>query len=381
LIALMFFKYGKDDRPVVSVEFDPPKGMSSAQVGYIFEGIVDSKDVISLIIDWANKGFLTIDEEEGSKNFTLTKLKDIDTTEIRAEKTLFNDLFSGRDAVTNKELEKTFYMSMTKAKSDIARHFYGNPERRIFSIKATVFKVILGILTMFPVGVFVASEIYIVTYKEAESVIIGLICFGLGSVLVLLWSSFVKKYKGLGRFAKVAFLLLGILISGIYVLAILSIAMVANDSNSILKIAIVVGLSIANIAFVSVMDKRTKYGVDSIGKILGLKQFIETAEKDRLEMMVKDDPQFFYKILPYAYVLGVTSIWSKKFESIAVQPATWYHGPSYMNSMLFMHHINNTMSSMQRVMTSMPQGRGSGGGSGGGGFSGGGFGGGGGGHW
>ncbi|MEI7667604.1 MAG: DUF2207 domain-containing protein, partial [Erysipelotrichaceae bacterium] len=381
LIAFMFFKYGKDDKPVVTVEFAPPNGMSSAQVGYIFEGIVDSKDVISLIIDWANKGFLSIDEEEGTKNFTLTKLKDIDATEIRAEKTLFNDLFSGRESVTNKELEKTFYMSMTKAKSDIARHFYGNPERRIFSIKATVLKVILGIITMFPVGVFIASEIYIQTYKEVESIIIGLVAFGFGTVLVILWSTFVKKYRGLGRLSKVAFLLLGIMVSGIYTITILSSAILTSDPNAILKAAVVIGLSIANIAFVSVMDKRTPYGVDSIGKILGLKQFIETAEKDRLEMMAKDDPQFFYKILPYAYVLGVTNVWSKKFESIAIQPATWYHGPSYMNSMLFMHHINSTMSSMQRVMTSMPQGRGSGGSFGGGGFSGGGFGGGGGGHW
>lgn len=381
IIALMFFKFGKDDRPVVTVEFDPPKGMSSAQVGYIFEGIVDSKDVISLIIDWANKGFLTIDEEEGTKNFTLTKLKDIDAGEIRAEKTLFNDLFSGRDAVTNKELEKTFYMSMTKAKSDIARHFYGNPERRIFSIKATVLKVIFGILAMLPVGVFVATEMYVVTYREVESFIIGVVAFGLGTVLVLLWASFVKKYRSLGRLAKVAFLLLGIMVSGIYIIAISSISFLTQDSSSIIKAVIVVVFSFINIALVSVMDKRTPYGVDSIGKILGLKQFIETAEKDRLEMMVKDDPQFFYKILPYAYVLGVTNVWSKKFESIAVQPATWYHGPSYMNSMLFMHHINSTMSSMQRVMTSMPQGRGSGGSFGGGGFSGGGFGGGGGGRW
>ena len=171
------------------------------------------------------------------------------------------------------------------------------------------------------------------------------------------------------------------MVSGIYTITILSSAILTSDPNAILKAAVVIGLSIANIAFVSVMDKRTPYGVDSIGKILGLKQFIETAEKDRLEMMAKDDPQFFYKILPYAYVLGVTNVWSKKFESIAIQPATWYHGPSYMNSMLFMHHINSTMSSMQRVMTSMPQGRGSGGSFGGGGFSGGGFGGGGGGHW
>jgi uncharacterized membrane protein len=103
-------------------------------------------------------------------------------------------------------------------------------------------------------------------------------------------------------------------------------------------------------------------------------------------MLVKDDPEYFYKILPYAYVLNVSDVWSKKFESIAIPQPSWYASstPGYFNSFLFMNSMNHTLGTMNRAMTSAPRSRGGGGGfggGGGGGFSGGGFGGGGGGHW
>ena len=133
------------------------------------------------------------------------------------------------------------------------------------------------------------------------------------------------------------------------------------------------------------MDKRTDLGTSYLGKIIGLKHFIEVAEKDRLEMLVHDDPTYFYKILPYAYVLNVSDVWSKKFESIAIEQPSWYAGPNtHFNTFLFMNSFNRTLSSMNQVMTTIPQRSGSGGGGfsgGGGGFSGGGFGGGGGGSW
>jgi uncharacterized membrane protein len=149
--------------------------------------------------------------------------------------------------------------------------------------------------------------------------------------------------------------------------------------------ALVLLLTLILLGLVSVMDKRTELGITYLGKILGLKRFIEVAEKDRLEMMVKDDPTYFYKILPYAYVLNVSDVWSKKFESIAIEQPSWYSGPNtHFNAFIFMHSFNQTLNHMNQVMTSIPQRSGTGGGGfggGGGGFSGGGFGGGGGGSW
>ena len=114
-----------------------------------------------------------------------------------------------------------------------------------------------------------------------------------------------------------------------------------------------------------------------MGKIKGFKNFLETAEKPKLEQLVWQDPAYFYNILPYTYVLGVSDKWIKKFEVIALQPPDWYAGSTAFNMVTFGSFMNSTMTSASTAMSSSPS---SSGGSGGG-SSGGGSGGGGGGSW
>ena len=116
-----------------------------------------------------------------------------------------------------------------------------------------------------------------------------------------------------------------------------------------------------------------------MGKLKGFKNFLETAEKDKLEAMVMQDPSYFYNILPYTYVLGVSDKWIKKFETISLQAPSWYDSPTGFNVVAFGSFMNNTMTSAQKSMSSSPSS--SSGGSSGGGSSGGGSGGGGGGSW
>ena len=149
----------------------------------------------------------------------------------------------------------------------------------------------------------------------------------------------------------------------------------------IIALDTVIGLT-STLAFIvmffnSYMSKRTPYGTEMLGRIGGFKNFLETAEKDKLETLVMENPQYFYDILPYTYVLGVSDKWMKKFESITVEPPTWYVGYHYsaFDMMMFHHFMNTTMTTATSSMTSRPSS------GGGGGFSGGGSGGGGGGSW
>jgi uncharacterized membrane protein YgcG len=120
---------------------------------------------------------------------------------------------------------------------------------------------------------------------------------------------------------------------------------------------------------------RTKEGGKLYAQIAGFKHFIKVAEKERLEALCNDDPTYFYNILPYAYVLGVSRVWIKKFENIGIQQAEWYNGTRYDYIGVF------DIASRSAHSSSSSSGGGSSGGSSGGGFSGGGSGGGGGGRW
>ena len=64
------------------------------------------------------------------------------------------------------------------------------------------------------------------------------------------------------------------------------------------------------------MKRKTSYGEEIIAKVLGFRDFLLKAEKENLENLVEKDPKYFYNILPYTYVLGISKKWIKKFEDI-----------------------------------------------------------------
>lgn len=97
-------------------------------------------------------------------------------------------------------------------------------------------------------------------------------------------------------------------------------------------------------------------------------------EKEKLETMVLNNPNYFYDILPFTYVLGVSEKWIDKFEMISSQSPTWYNNSNDFNVRRFHIFINSTMSQASTLMSSSPSSSGgassSGGGSSGGGSGG-----------
>ena len=98
--------------------------------------------------------------------------------------------------------------------------------------------------------------------------------------------------------------------------------------------------------------------------------------------MLEYEPQLYYKVLPYAQVLGVSNVWEEKFEKITLQPPQWCVGGMSLFDYLLLNRIMRT-ATLAMLMRPEPKGGSfvgrSGGGGHFGGFGGGGFGGGGGG--
>jgi len=137
------------------------------------------------------------------------------------------------------------------------------------------------------------------------------------------------------------------------------------------------------IGFAKFMPAKTRAGASTYMDILGFQEFMNRAEKDRLERM--GDKNLFSKFLPYAIALDVADNWAKAFEGIYQEPPNWYVSPMGFRAFspyVFTHSLNSVTSNLSSAMFSAPRSSGGGGGGfGGGGFSGGGFGGGGGGSW
>lgn len=126
-------------------------------------------------------------------------------------------------------------------------------------------------------------------------------------------------------------------------------------------------------------SKRTKAGNQVYGQILGFKEFIKKAELDRLKMLVEENPSYYYDIMPYAYVLGLSDQWIENFETMHIPEPDWYSGRDPFGDAVFYSMVRSA-----NACATAPESSGggsSGGGFSGGGFSGGGSGGGGGGAW
>ena len=323
LSAIFWNKYGKDDILVEPVEFYPPDGLNSLEIGYIYKGNAANQDVVSLLVYLANKGYLKIEEYEKkgifrtSKNFKIIKLKDTYEGDNYAERKFFDDLFSGRTEVTESDLKNFFYTTINDIlyNQNSTKNRYKIFERKSLSMKVLVILfIILTIILTFiiPFKFFLYNIYYMIIFMIYEK---------------------------------------------IYIL------------NYIAGLISIIGM----IIFAAIMKKRTKYGNDMLGRIKGFRNFLETAEKPKLEELVNENPTYFYDILPYTYVLGVTNVWMKKFESIAMIPPTWYNSNNGFDIIYFNNFMNTTITSATRTMTSRPAPESSGGSGFGGGFSGGGF--------
>ena len=134
------------------------------------------------------------------------------------------------------------------------------------------------------------------------------------------------------------------------------------------------------IFFERLMPAKTQKGVAAYEHLLGLKDYLQIAEKDRLAFhnAPSKKPEIFEQLLPYALVLGVEKSWAKEFKDLYTVSPSWYEGIYHerFNSLLFVDSLTHFGTVATSSFASASSG-----GSRGGGFSGGGGGGGGGGSW
>lgn len=379
IIAFLFFRF-KDKNPITPVvEFYPPRHMNSAEVGYAFNESISNSQVTSLLFYWASKGYIKIIMKEKDK-FTIEKLKDIDSNHKSYEKKLFNSLFkygNGR-RVTGEKLKTYFGEEVSKATQGVKEEFKGNNKLRDSSSQIRGF--LLSIISAIPI-----ISCMMVAREVDHGSVVGYVMFSIFILIIhlvfyLIFYMLLKKRHGLTKKnKKIASI---VIVSFIY-LTIIIFPFVFTDLDALIIIVSIIVSLIGNILS-SCVPRRSDYGKELLGEIVGFRNFMEVAEKDRLEALLEGDPEYFYNTLPYAQVLGLTKKWADKFKDISMkQPSyydTYYPLNNYMALNMFVNDLNKVESTASQYIDTSSSSS-SGGGFGGGGFSGGGSGGGGGSSW
>ena len=370
----IFLRFGKDDPIIPVVEVYPPDGMNSPEIGFVNDENTNSEKMTSVIYNWASAGYLQIEEDEKGK-VKLRKLKEMGAERPDYELQMFNGMFSlgAAGAVTAKQLSQSFYTYISSGIGEVRKKFKTEPTEMyeknavyqsailamaMLPLIAYYFiaKTVLGVRSILSIaGVDTILILYFIVImflsvrgvitKATKGAAITLIMnlFPMMAAIFVFYASFSLE-TGFSKFPKLPFYVAAISSGAMFILA-------------------------------WVTKKRSAYGVSIKGRVQGFKEFLQVAEKDRLEMLLEQDPEYFYNILPYAQVLGVSKQWQKRFAEITLLPPTWYitTNERTINTNNLTRDITRKVNSFSKTASRSPSSSGGGsdsyGGSSGGGYS------------
>ena len=345
------------------------------EAGLYIDGTLSQKDVVSIIFYWASNGYIRIDNAD-KDDPVLVKLCEISAFEAGGAEylRLFDAIFNRGNTVKVSSLQYKLSAAFSEitAKSHVV-------SSKFYSGKSIALSVLTAVSALIVTAVIAA----ITGIKAIGSIDTVFTLIPLAIVCVVGYvanmSLFRYRYKMKGyKFAAIG-VTLGITALG----ALCAFGVFPDVMPLYASLPLCTGTAFLA-ASCGLSYKRTQSYIKTLGDILGFKNFLEVAEKEKLEMLLEENPQYYYDILPYANDLGVSDKWENKFKDITVQPPEYVvGGPDLIDLYVYssiMRSLNRNMCAAMSPKPSSSSKSGFGGfGGGGGGFGGGGFGGGGGG--
>ena len=332
-LLAFFFMYwhwhtrGRDPRRLpIAPRYEPPKGLTPAEVGTLMDNYPDLRDITATLVDLAVRGYLRIEERETDTWLGLSSKTDY-TFVLRKKKSEWGEL----SLHENKLLRAVFSHGKLDSVdlADLENEFY----KDLPAIRDRIYDELIK------------HKFYAARPDKVKNryLLAAGITFG---VLFAPVTTFGDGFLGQTQ-------------SGFIFAAALS--------------ALSVGF------FGWFMPARTPLGARTLERVLGFEEFIRRVESDRFKRMITG-PEQFEKYLPFAMAMNVEKKWAEAFKDIYKEPPDWYHGthPGRFHTHSLVSNLSRMSTQTGAMMASSPRSSGgSGFGGGGGGFSGGGFGGGG----
>jgi uncharacterized membrane protein YgcG len=389
-IVVLWFAFGRDDPVIQTVEFYPPEDLTPAEIGFLWDGKTDNRDLSAMFVYWAEKGYLSI-EKISEDDLMLRKLCDLPPSAKIFEKTMFDGIFSAGNSVSTDSLGQAhFGASISSAKKllEVPYKEKGQPQRLHTKNSLTAKKVGYS-LSILPLVAFI-----LIGWQDNLEVstivpMVGVILFGSRIVTALM-----KSIKGItiGAVSIIVIIVLIMQVSSMFLSSGMLLELSSVVRENLFVIIMLAISTLISLTFATLSKKKSAYYTEVLGKIRGFRDFIKAAEADRIRLLAEENPKYFFNVLPYAWAMGVSDVWAEHFKSLKVPDPDWAtgHNANFMGSSLYYVAMMSSYSHMverqiaraavQNTATTTNSSAASRFSSFGG-FSGGGFGGGGGGRW
>ena len=304
--AIDLVSVARKRRIIKPIEFFAPKGCSPIDVALVYSARRVKANALftPLLLYWADQGYVNV--EEDGRGLKVTKQKTLPPFEksgranaktYDCELKLFNEMFPTPKTETfytlaaRKSVSETYDKTMEECKK-LSRSVIGKKG----SIYSIVMKLAAAVITLL-IGT-------LMSFHASIPLVFVLLFPVLGTVLM--------KFIPAPAYARVPFFLVW---GGVPLLCTIFLIPMPITFKIVIGVAIAT-LLLTVFVFGEYADFRGEEELALYGKVCSFKQFLILADKDRLEALVEDYPDYFYDVLPYCYVFGITKKMKRKFDRI-----------------------------------------------------------------
>ncbi len=362
--------------------FEPPAGLGAGAVRFIWRMGYDKKVYAAALIDMAARGYLTIEDADGTYRLRKTGTPEDVLTEEEAA--VAAPLFRSRKSV---KLVQSNHGRIRRSISDLKetlktrygnRYFHSNLRYLIPGAAASVVVLLAG-ATLYAPG----PAVFLCVWLSFWTLAVVVLLVGAGKA----WGAFLHGNRTVSGFLSALGMTLFALPFTFFELLALWMLTRMTGIPLLLLALLLIGV---NLTFRSLLKAPTAEGRALMDRIDGFRMYLSVAERHRFDMLAPPDrtPELFERYFPYALALDVDQEWAERFSDVlasstvekAAYTPTWYSGTRWSGLGTGMR-AGSFGASLGAVAAASATAPGSSSGSGGGGSSGGGGGGGGGGGW
>lgn len=308
-------KYGKDlEKPVVIPQFNAPKNLSPASIGYIDKGKFETNLVTANLVDLAVKGLIKITEvKEGNESllsriFTLKKLGESADRLKNDQYLLLKRLFEGEKSIS---ISGTYNSKIKNTVDDFEKMVV--KENKVYAKETSNIPLVYKALKIILIGFFAVLLFNsLITWSFKILAMAAILCvFGgiFATVLVLVYSA-----KNKTVFFVVLFFS-SVLMLPLFLMAFSGSSELTTVESGCFQFLI---LAIASLfVFRYFINNPSEERVKMQAEVEGFKMYLSVAEENQLRFHNPPEmtAEVYEKFLPYAMVFGVEGIWGRRFRN------------------------------------------------------------------
>jgi hypothetical protein len=331
LLAILWYIGGRDPKVKKTIETKPIEGVQPFELGYIFNGEVDIRDVLQLIMYFGQKGYLSISEYE-PKKYRIIRKKDPSKEEKHlrnAYSILFEDIYKNR-AIEMEDLGERLLRVRDAISDDVAAG-HASPDSLPFTQLSYIFRMIGTVLATVGLGAINAVS-YKFEYLSVNYIESAIVAFIAGAAIYFLCKAFDRKDSSSlddNRLIEIVAIFVITAVS-----AYVGIGVMRRTGNIIAAVCPIL-LAMLGALIVLIMRRRGKDNAELVMRIRQLRNFIyHPTPKELLENHMADK-NYYYDMLQYALAAGAEESWAISFLTLDVPEPKWYsddiEGHAYSN--------------------------------------------------